>query len=105
MPIHEYVCDSCGASAERLEFRSDVEPPLKCCGVPMRRCVSAQLHILKGTGFYATEWGLKQHHLKPRDQAIRAAREVKERDLHPALPHHVTCDERKAIDKIAERRG
>lgn len=87
MPIYEYSCDLCKALVERLEsFRSPDPPPL-CCNTSMKRCISgAQVHLLKGAGFYATEFGVQAHYLEPTNQARRAARECKERHLVPARP-------------------
>jgi len=100
MPIYEYGCDSCESVIERLESFESSEPLPKCCGTAMRKLISAsQLHQLKGTGFYATEWGNQQHHLKPRDQAIRAARECKERDLVPNKPRPYNDNDRRKFDK------
>ena len=104
MPMYEYQCEGCGKLFEQLEGYYDMESPPICCGV-MRRLMSTQLHVLKGTGFYATEWGLKAHHLKPRDQAIRAAREVKERKLRQATPPPHTTKERKELDTLSRRYG
>lgn len=100
MPIYEYGCDICEALVERIESIKDAETPPECCNAPMRKLISAsQLHRLKGTGFYATEWGNQQHHLQPRDQAIRAARECKERDLHPNRPRPHNDNDRRKFDK------
>lgn len=101
MPIYEYGCDSCEALVERIESFESPDPPPECCGTSMHRLISTQLHILKGTGFYATEWGNQQHHLQPRDQAIRAARECKEKDLVPNKPRPYNDNERRKLDKAA----
>lgn len=104
MPMYEYWCSICRGETERLE-RYERDSPPECCGIAMRKLMSTQLHVLKGTGFYATEWGLKAHHLEPGDQARRAAREVKERKLRQAVPGPVTTKERKELDTLSRRYG
>jgi len=62
MPFYEYVCDSCGHEVELMQKMSD--PPLKdCpeCGEDVRKKIFAPPVILKGGGFYETEYGRAQH--------------------------------------------
>ena len=58
MPIYEYQCEACGHSLEALQQLS--EPPLKkCpdCGKPkLRRLLSAPMFLLKGSGWYETDF-------------------------------------------------
>ena len=104
MPIYEYGCESCESVIERLESFESSEALPECCGTAMRKLISAaQLHQLKGTGFYATEWGNQQHHLEPRDQAIRASRECKERHLAPNKPRPVRDSERKGLEEMSNQ--
>jgi putative FmdB family regulatory protein len=58
MPIYEYQCEACGHSLEALQQLSD---PLlkKCpdCGKPkLRRLLSAPMFLLKGSGWYETDF-------------------------------------------------
>lgn len=62
MPIYEYRCAACGARFE--EFRKMSDPPLdECieCGVKgqVSKLVSATAFHLKGGGWYADHYGLK----------------------------------------------
>jgi|CXWL01.1.fsa_nt_gi putative FmdB family regulatory protein len=60
MPIYEYACQSCGARSEVLQKLSD--PPLETCsecGGSLRKLVSAPAFHLKGSGWYATDYGGK----------------------------------------------
>ena len=103
MPIYEYECESCGVSAERFGSYNDSLP--KCCGVPMHKVVSLPSHaVLKGTGFYATEFGAQPHNLQPTDQARRAQRECKEADLSPCQPKPTTRKQAQHIEDL-ERYG
>ena len=62
MPIYEYACDSCGKIFE--EFQSISAPPLKkcaLCGSPsIRKIVSHTSFILKGSGWYVTDYSGKK---------------------------------------------
>ena len=103
MPIYEYECGSCGASVEKLELPSD--PPTECCGAPMRRIMSMPAHVvLKGSGFYATEYGTQPHNLGATAQARRAQRECREAGLTPCKPKPTTRKQAQHIEDI-ERYG
>lgn len=58
MPIYEYACQACGHALESLQKISD--PPLTdCpeCGRPeLRKQVSAAGFVLKGGGWYVTDF-------------------------------------------------
>ena len=57
MPTYEYHCDACG---EDFEVRQRIsEDPLKThdvCGGPVRRLLSPAPFILKGEGWYVTDY-------------------------------------------------
>ena len=59
MPIYEYHCAECGAHFELIRKFSD--PPLekctKCGGKEPEKLVSASAFHLKGSGWYATDYG------------------------------------------------
>jgi putative FmdB family regulatory protein len=58
MPIYEYRCESCGHDMEVLQKMSD-EPLTVCpeCGRPaLKKLISAGGFILKGTGWYETDF-------------------------------------------------
>lgn len=99
MPIYEYDCIQCGAVVEKIEFHT--EPFPICCNHIMRKIISRPgMPVLMGTGFYATEYGTQPQHLKPTDQARRAARECKEQQLTPARPGRTTPAQAKHIKEI-----
>jgi putative FmdB family regulatory protein len=61
MPIYEYRCDACGNELEQIQRITD-DPIKTCpsCGVDaLRRLVSQTSFVLKGGGWYATEYGGK----------------------------------------------
>jgi putative FmdB family regulatory protein len=58
MPIYEYACDECSHRLEVLQRISD-EALQECpaCGrSSLRRLISAAGFVLKGTGWYATDF-------------------------------------------------
>ncbi len=57
MPIYEYSCPQCDSVFE--EWQKDyVERDMKCpqCGAPSKRLISNTAFILKGTGWYVTDY-------------------------------------------------
>lgn len=60
MPIYEYRCESCGKEFEEWQKFSDA-PVDKCheCGGKARRLISMSTFVLKGTGWYVTDYGKK----------------------------------------------
>ncbi len=60
MPIYEYRCLNCGQEFEEWQRFSD--PPVdKChdCGGKAKRLISNSTFVLKGTGWYVTDYGRK----------------------------------------------
>ena len=62
MPIHEYKCRKCEAVVERIEGTHD-KPMRKCssCGGKVDQMISSSAFVLKGTGWYATDYATKSH--------------------------------------------
>ena len=62
MPIHEYQCRKCEAVVERIEGVHD-KPMRKCpsCGGKVDQMISSSAFVLKGSGWYATDYGTKSH--------------------------------------------
>jgi len=59
MPIYEYECLKCGTHLEVLQKISD-SPLKKCqsngCGGKLRRLMSNSSFVLKGSGWYVTDY-------------------------------------------------
>ena len=58
MPIYEYRCSKCGVEFEEWQRISD--SPLntcKHCGGEAKRLISQSTFVLKGTGWYVTDYG------------------------------------------------
>ena len=61
MPVYEYRCGKCGHEFEELQ-RITEDPIRKCpqCGKPaVERLISKTSFVLKGSGWYATDYGRK----------------------------------------------
>ena len=57
MPIYEYQCDSCGAQRELILKHGEVaRPTCSACRKRMRRVISKTAFILKGSGWYVTDY-------------------------------------------------
>lgn len=58
MPIYEYQCDGCSQVFEVRQRLSDPPPAAHTCGsTALHRVLSATSFVLKGTGWYATDYG------------------------------------------------
>jgi len=57
MPIYEYECMNCGKQCEVIQKFND-DPLSTCpeCGGHMHKLISQTSFILKGTGWYATDY-------------------------------------------------
>jgi putative FmdB family regulatory protein len=57
MPIYEYHCEKCGHEFEVLQKHFDVdEVPCETCGAAAKRMMSNTSFVLKGTGWYVTDY-------------------------------------------------
>lgn len=61
MPIYEYKCKGCGKEFEVIQKFSDA-PVKKCadCGGKVEKIISQSSFVLKGSGWYATDYGKKE---------------------------------------------
>ncbi len=57
MPIYEYECDNCGKQSEVIQKFND-EPLISCpeCGGHLHKLISHSSFVLKGTGWYVTDY-------------------------------------------------
>ncbi|MFC1611203.1 FmdB family zinc ribbon protein [Myxococcota bacterium] len=61
MPIYEYECQKCGEIFEVFQKVSDPPPKRHSCGSRrVRRVMSQTSFILKGTGWYVTDYARKE---------------------------------------------
>ena len=80
MPIYEYRCEKCEKQFEMLQ-KITAEPLTECpdCGGPVHKLVSSTSFILKGGGWYATDYGKnrKPESKKPENEKKSAAKPEK----------------------------
>lgn len=61
MPIYEYKCTKCEKEQEFIQKFSD-DPVTTCpdCGGEMKKMISTNSFVLKGSGWYMTDYGTKK---------------------------------------------
>ncbi len=60
MPIYEYQCERCGNGFEKWQkFSEPVDDKCPTCEGKSRRLISQSTFVLKGTGWYVTDYGRK----------------------------------------------
>jgi putative FmdB family regulatory protein len=60
MPIYEYQCLSCGKKIEILQRMDGAPPACPSCGGEVKKLISSPAFHLKGSGWYATDYGGKK---------------------------------------------
>jgi putative FmdB family regulatory protein len=61
MPIYEYQCEKCGEVFEVFQRVSDPPPKQhECGGTKIKRVMSQTSFILKGSGWYITDYARKE---------------------------------------------
>ena len=60
MPIYEYECEKCEYRFERFQnFQDEEVKTCEKCGGPVRRLISRTAFVLKGSGWYLTDYPSK----------------------------------------------
>lgn len=62
MPIYEYQCPKCGRVFEEWVKASEAhrEEPCPACGTPSPRIISRTSFVLKGEGWYVSDYGYRK---------------------------------------------
>jgi putative FmdB family regulatory protein len=94
MPIYEYACNACGHQLEALQKYSDA-PLTDCpeCGdAGLEKRISAAGFVLKGGGWYVTDFREKGKKKAPEGEAAKpACKTEKEGSATPAACGNGTC--------------
>ncbi|GAB4484946.1 MAG: hypothetical protein OHK006_10160 [Thermodesulfovibrionales bacterium] len=95
MPIYEYACTACGKHHEIMHKITD-KPLTHCpaCGGAMKKMISNTSFVLKGSGWYKTDYAAASTKQRKKDAAA-----PQEKDA--ATP--VTNAEKKAEKKAAKK--
>ncbi len=73
MPIYEYECTNCHHHFEVLQKMNDPLPQCPKCGGKVRRLINGTSFILKGDGWYVTDYGWKKSHKEKKKSADKTA--------------------------------
>ena len=74
MPIYEYECTKCGKKFE--VWQKITEPPLETCpecGGKLIKLISQTSFILKGTGWYVTDYARKEKQQQDKKETKKEA--------------------------------
>ena len=84
MPIYEYICESCGKYQEIMQKYTDA-PLTKCpaCNGPMRKLISNTSFVLKGTGWYKTDYASSGSQRTPGKQKGNGAKQESKSEKKP----------------------
>lgn len=79
MPTYHYACDKCGNEFEVFQNISDT-PKKRCpkCGGKIYRVIHPVNHILKGSGFYKTDYRDEDFSKKEKEEKEQGAGKAKE---------------------------
>ncbi len=113
MPIYEYECQKCGTAFELMQSISARSPKSciddKCKGKP-RRLVSRGGFILKGTGWYATDYptesrkkGWEQESGKSKEAPAESAKSPSAPDAAKAAPSAPASKEESPLAKAQNK--
>ncbi len=74
MPIYEYRCNDCGKEFEVIQKFSDkpINKCIHCSGKKVEKLISQSSFVLKGGGWYASDYGGKKAKEQPKEAAPAA---------------------------------
>ena len=92
MPVYEYECSSCGGRFELMQKFSDPAPTAcqLCKAEGVRKMLSPTSFVLKGSGWYATDYPTADRKQAGTSEAPAAAVEPKA-EPKPATPCGAAC--------------
>lgn len=96
MPVYEYECLKCGDTHEAMQKFSD-EPHTKCkkCGGTLKKIISNTSFVLKGTGWYKTDYAARSPQPKSETKTKTAKNESSSERISDAKPAKETKTETK----------
>ena len=92
MPVYEYECSSCGGRFELMQKFSDPAPTVcqLCKAESVRKVLSPTAFVLKGGGWYATDYPSADRKQADSSESKAASSESKT-EPKPATPCGATC--------------
>ncbi len=89
MPIYEYNCSKCGRHHEVMQKITD-QPLAVCpdCGGELKKIISNTSFVLKGTGWYVTDYasGSRQTEKKDKAGTVKESPAAEKKAETPAAP-------------------
>lgn len=100
MPIYEYDCTKCGKQHEIMQKITE-KPLTKCpeCGGKMKKLISNTSFVLKGTGWYATDYA------SDKNKTVSTAKAEKTGDKKTEVATKETKSETKSETKTEKTTG
>lgn len=98
MPIYEYRCQSCGHHLEAVQ-RITADPLVSCpaCGEDaLRRLISQTSFVLKGSGWYATDYASKPAAASKEAEKPAAEKTAGDEKAKPAEPKKEAAESKPA---------
>jgi putative FmdB family regulatory protein len=85
MPIYEYKCKKCGKEFEMFQGVADpAAKSCKFCKGPVHKLMSLSSFHLKGSGWYATDYGGKKAPIAEKKKEESKSSETTEKSQPPA---------------------
>ena len=87
MPIYEYECKTCGKNHEIMQKITD-QPLSVCpdCGGKLRKIISNTSFVLKGSGWYATDYASGKGTTEKKSEASGSSSAGKKEEKKPDTP-------------------
>ncbi|MEW6408881.1 MAG: FmdB family zinc ribbon protein [Nitrospirota bacterium] len=83
MPVYEYECNQCGEVFEVIQRFND--PPVtvcRVCGGSVKKILSPSAFVLKGTGWYVTDYPSESRKKAMESEKVRTEEREKKSDAN-----------------------
>ena len=103
MPVYEYGCIKCGKTHEIMQKFSDA-PMAACpdCGGAVKKLISHTSFVLKGTGWYATDYAVNKN--PDKDKTTDKKAETKAEEKKPEAAPEARSEAESGTRKESETR-
>ncbi len=94
MPVYEYECESCGGRFEVMQKFSDpaIAECKLCKAAKVRKILSPTAFVLKGSGWYATDYASKERKKECAENSCNESKkDVKPAETKNAKPAEPAC--------------
>jgi len=93
MPVYEYECSACNGRFELMQKFSDPAPTVcqLCKAVGVRKVLSPTSFVLKGSGWYATDYPSADRKQAGSSESSHSGSTEKKTEPKPASPCGAAC--------------